>query len=62
MPLCPPAPFVRTPIVKKLKTRLILDCLKCAPAGAVALELYTALTSLQQEKAEDPFGWVVPVV
>ncbi|KAK9807059.1 hypothetical protein WJX72_012278 [[Myrmecia] bisecta] len=29
--------------------------------GPVALEIYEALTSLQQEKAEDPFGWVVPV-
>lgn len=27
----------------------------------VALEMYEALTSLQQERTEDPFGWVVPV-
>ncbi len=26
-----------------------------------ALQIYEALTALQQEKAEDPFGWVVPV-
>jgi hypothetical protein len=33
-----------------------------AAAGVVALELYEALTGLQQEKIEDPFGgWVVPV-
>ncbi|GAB4817956.1 hypothetical protein N2152v2_005002 [Parachlorella kessleri] len=30
--------------------------------GKVALELYEALTGLQQEKADDPFGWVVPVL
>jgi hypothetical protein len=29
--------------------------------GKVALELYEALTALQQERAEDPFGWVDPV-
>jgi len=28
----------------------------------VALELYEALTGLQQEALEDPYGWVVPVV
>ena len=27
----------------------------------VALELYNELTGLQQEKREDPFGWVYPV-
>lgn len=27
----------------------------------VALELYDALTGLQQEKTDDPFGWVYPV-
>lgn len=27
----------------------------------VALQLYKALTSLQQEESEDPFGWVYPV-
>ena len=27
----------------------------------VALELYDALTGLQQERIEDPFGWVYPV-
>lgn len=32
-----------------------------AAAGPVALELYQALTGLQQEKSEDPFGWVAPV-
>ncbi|KAK9907767.1 hypothetical protein WJX75_009620 [Coccomyxa subellipsoidea] len=26
-----------------------------------ALRLYEALTALQQEKADDPFGWIVPV-
>lgn len=30
--------------------------------GATALELYGALTSLQQEKESDPFGWVHPVM
>jgi branched-chain amino acid aminotransferase len=30
-------------------------------AGPVALEMYTALTDLQAERADDPFGWVVPV-
>lgn len=29
--------------------------------GPVALEMYEALTSLQQERSDDPFGWVVPV-
>ena len=29
--------------------------------GPVALELYEQLTGLQQEKLEDPFGWVHPV-
>ena len=29
--------------------------------GEVALQLYAALTALQQEEAQDPFGWVVPV-
>lgn len=29
--------------------------------GKVALEIYTSLTDLQTEKAEDPFGWVVPL-
>lgn len=35
----------------------------CQPGqpGKVSLEMYEALTSLQQERAEDPFGWVVPV-
>lgn len=27
----------------------------------VALELYTALTDIQLERAEDPYGWVYPV-
>jgi hypothetical protein len=27
-----------------------------------ALQIYEALTALQQEKAHDPFGWVLPVV
>ena len=27
----------------------------------VALEMYEALTSLQQERSDDAFGWVVPV-
>jgi branched-chain amino acid aminotransferase len=27
-------------------------------AGSTALELYSALTQLQTEQAEDPFGWV----
>ena len=30
--------------------------------GPVTLELYEALTALQQERAADDFGWVVPVV
>jgi branched-chain amino acid aminotransferase len=30
--------------------------------GAVAQELYDALTSLKQERSEDTNGWVVPVV
>ena len=39
----------------------------CVPAsvcraGPVALELYEALTSIQQQRAEDPFGWVMEVV
>ena len=29
--------------------------------GKVALEMYTALTDIQQERAEDTFGWVYPV-
>ncbi|KAJ9525110.1 hypothetical protein QJQ45_017329 [Haematococcus lacustris] len=29
--------------------------------GKVALEMYTSLTDIQAEKADDPFGWVVPV-
>lgn len=29
--------------------------------GPVALELYDQLTGLQQEKYEDPFGWIAPV-
>jgi branched-chain amino acid aminotransferase len=29
--------------------------------GPVALEVYTALTQLQTEQADDPFGWVAPV-
>ena len=29
--------------------------------GDVTLQLYSALAALQQEKAKDPFGWVVPV-
>ncbi|KAJ9525310.1 hypothetical protein QJQ45_020852, partial [Haematococcus lacustris] len=28
--------------------------------GKVALEMYTSLTDIQAEKADDPFGWVVP--
>jgi len=31
-------------------------------AGPVALELYEALTSIQQQRADDPFDWVVEVV
>lgn len=30
--------------------------------GDVALQLYEALTGLQQEKLEDPFGWVYPAL
>lgn len=30
--------------------------------GPVTLELYEALTAIQQERAPDDFGWVVPVV
>jgi hypothetical protein len=30
-------------------------------AGPVTLELYEALTAIQQERAEDELGWVVPV-
>jgi hypothetical protein len=41
---------------------LLPSCMYVPGAGAVALELYEALTGLQQEKIEDPFGgWVVPV-
>jgi branched-chain amino acid aminotransferase len=29
--------------------------------GSVALELYDQLTGIQQERYEDPFGWVLPV-
>ena len=29
--------------------------------GKVALELYKALTDIQQERTEDIFGWVYPV-
>jgi hypothetical protein len=29
--------------------------------GQVALEMYEALTSLQQERAQDPYNWVHPV-
>ena len=32
-----------------------------ADAGPVALEIYNALTKLQLEEEEDPFGWVHPV-
>ena len=31
-------------------------------AGPVATELLEALTGVQQEKIQDSFGWVVPVV
>lgn len=31
-------------------------------AGPVATELLEALTGVQQEKVQDSFGWVVPVV
>ena len=31
-------------------------------AGKVTLELYEALTAIQQQSSPDPFGWVVPVV
>ncbi|PNH01898.1 Branched-chain-amino-acid aminotransferase 3, chloroplastic [Tetrabaena socialis] len=30
-------------------------------AGKVALEIYSSLTDIQSERAEDRFGWVVPV-
>jgi hypothetical protein len=30
-------------------------------AGRVTLELYEALTAIQQERAVDDLGWVVPV-
>lgn len=30
--------------------------------GPVALEMYTALTDIQTEKAKDPAGWIVPVL
>lgn len=30
-------------------------------AGPVAMELYEALTGVQQELVQDKFGWVVPV-
>ena len=36
-----------------------------SPAGQpskVALELYTALTDIQLQRAEDPRGWVYPVM
>ena len=29
--------------------------------GEVAMKLYDALTSIQQGKREDKFGWVVPI-
>jgi hypothetical protein len=29
--------------------------------GPVCLDLYTSLTDLQTEKADDPHGWVVPL-
>ena len=29
--------------------------------GPVAMELYEALTGVQQEMVQDKFGWVVPV-
>ena len=28
----------------------------------VALQIYETLTALQQQKTEDTFGWVVPIV
>jgi hypothetical protein len=30
-------------------------------AGRVTLELYEALTAIQQERAVDDLGWVVPI-
>lgn len=33
-----------------------------AAAGPVATELLDALTGVQQEKVQDSFGWVVPVL
>lgn len=29
--------------------------------GKVSLEMYTSLTDIQTERAEDPAGWVVPL-
>jgi hypothetical protein len=36
-------------------------CVWIRPSGPVALQLYEALTGIQQERIEDPFGWVHPV-
>ena len=38
-----------------------VQALECC-AGPTALELYEALTSIQQQRTDDPFGWVVEVV
>ena len=45
---------IRTPKLVPLTPLLLFT-------GPVALEMYTALTDIQTEKAADPAGWVVPV-
>ena len=36
--------------------------LSCDSAGKVALEMYTSLTEIQNEKAADPAKWIVEVL
>lgn len=51
--LCPP---------NAEQCRVTINGSPCLLAGKVTLELYEALTAIQQQSSPDPFGWVVPVV
>lgn len=39
----------------------LVPCCVFPPPLQVALEMYGALTDIQTEKADDKFGWVMPV-
>ncbi len=55
------AHFPRVRLCMCMCINTLTPCVHPRPRAQVALEMYGALTDIQTEKAEDKFGWVMPV-